>query len=476
MYKLLLIPYFIFKGILILRIYQQSHYQIKPYLKYMLRNFLYLDLVPLIIAIVSLILTKVQILSYILIDIYGLFYLKRKVRLCITNRIKRLIGILVILIILIIYPPILILFEYIAILVLLLMSKLEEMISNHYIRECKLKLNNYKGIKIAITGSYGKTTTKHILYELLKNIYPTLVMPKSYNTPLGIAKIINSNNINKYNIIIFEMGATKTGDIEYLMKLINPNITIITEVGNMHLDSFKNINNILNEKCKASDMVKGISIVNIENEYLRNYNYKNKIIGYGIHYGLYRIKEIDDNSFELYFNNEYYDTYHSNIKGKFNYLNMTACIIAMIILGIDSNKIKEGLNKISNYNSRLEIKEYNNLTIINDGFNSNLTGAIEALRVLNTYKKYKILITPLFVEMKIDSTSYYDEMIDKCNLVLLIGYHETKDAYKYLVGNVNVYIINSFKEAMKIVNKIAKRKPIALLIENDLPDIYRKGF
>ncbi len=442
----------------------------------MVKNYLYINLVPSIFFILTIIFPKTTIIGYILIDLYAIIYLKHKVSLCITNRIIRLIITLNILIIFIIYPPTLILLEYFSIIILFFMNYFEKLINYHYIKECTDKLNKYKGIKIAITGSYGKTTTKHILYEALKKYYPTLVMPKSYNTPLGISKIINSNNLSKYNIIIFEMGATKVNDIEFLMNMIKPNITIITEIGYMHLDSFKSIQNIINEKCKASDLLNGISVVNVENNYLRNYHFKNKIVGYGINYGLYRIKIIDNNTFELYKDGIYLDTYYLNMAGTFNMLNMTSAIIVMKILGLDDEKIKEGMLNISNFKARLEIKKYSNMTVINDGFNSNLIGAIEAVRVLDRYSGYKIIITPLFVEMKIDMSSYYEEMISKCNLVLLIGYHETKNAYNYLDGKVNVYVIDTVKEAFKIVSKIAKKMEVVVLIENDLPDIYKRGF
>lgn len=476
MINLLLIPYVIFKIILILRIYQQSRYNIKSYMIYMIRNFLYINLLPLAILIVSIIIPDSKVISYILVSLYSIFYLRHKVRLCLTNRIKRLIISLFILIILIICPLVLILIEYISIAIMFLMSILERLISKHYIRQCAIKLNKYKGIKIAITGSYGKTSTKHILNHCLTKIYPTLAMPKSYNTPLGIAKIINSTNIDKYNILIFEMGATKVGDISELMDIIRPNISIITEVGNMHLDSFKSINNILNEKCKASDLIKGISIINVENELLREYDFKNKIIGYGINFGLYRIKPIDDKVFELYCDGVYFDTYKCNMNGIFNKLNMVSAIIVMNILGIDKFRIKEGIDSVFNPPSRLFINNYNNMILINDGYNSNLTGAREAIRVLNSYKGYKILITPLFVEMKIDCIEYYNDMIKYCDLILLVGYYETLEAYDYLVGKANVYIVNSLKEAINIASHISKRIKTVVLIENDLPDIYRKGF
>lgn len=471
---------FVFNKLLFsLRIYQQAHYEIKKYIKYMIKNFLYINLFPLIILITSFVLDNnlVKMISYIVLDLYSFFYLKRKVKLKFTKRIIRLFIVSLLINILVFIPFLLVFLEYILILIFFITNIIENKINDHYIVKCIYKLNEFKGVKIAITGSFGKTSTKYYLYNILKESYPTLVMPNSYNTPIGIAKVINNTNLEKYQYIIFEMGATKLYDIEYLMGIINPNISIITSIGAMHLDSFKSIDNIIKEKCKAIDLLdNGIGIINASNDYLYNYKFKNKVISYGIDRGIYRIKIIDSNRFSIYVCDELFDNYYINLNGEFNILNLAGVIIVLYLLGISKDEIKLRILSLKNPNARLSVTNFNNLIIINDGFNSNLTGAYEALNMLKTYNNYKIIITPLFVEMRLDLHDYYDYMLSICDLILLVGYYETKDAYNYMKEKGRVYITNSFKEAMKIVFQISKRKTVSVLIENDLPDIYKKGF
>ena len=117
----------------------------------------------------------------------------------------------------------------------LLNNPIEKLINYSYIVRAKQKLKQYPNlIVIGITGSFGKTSTKNYLCEMLKQKYNVLITPNSYNTPMGITKTILENLNSSYDIFIVEMGADHNNDIKKLCKIIAPHISIITSVGSQH--------------------------------------------------------------------------------------------------------------------------------------------------------------------------------------------------------------------------------------------------
>jgi UDP-N-acetylmuramoyl-tripeptide--D-alanyl-D-alanine ligase len=125
---------------------------------------------------------------------------------------------------------------------------IERYINDKYVKKAKDKLSNHKNlVKIAITGSYGKTTVKNILNQILSTKYNVLITPKSYNTPMGLVKTIKRLN-NNHEIFISEMGARRVGDIKYLSSIFRQDIAVITGITTQHLETFFTIDNIIKAK------------------------------------------------------------------------------------------------------------------------------------------------------------------------------------------------------------------------------------
>ena len=109
---------------------------------------------------------------------------------------------------------------------------------------------HYKDTKIiAITGSYGKTTTKYLLRDLLMYSYDIAIIPKNINTSLGVANYILQNKLpDKCELLIIEMGAYKKGDIAEFAKMLPPDVSIITKLGDQHLERFGSFKNLVEAK------------------------------------------------------------------------------------------------------------------------------------------------------------------------------------------------------------------------------------
>ena len=121
----------------------------------------------------------------------------------------------------------------------LLAWPIEKIISEMYFRDAQRILREQKDlIRIGITGSWGKTSVKFILGSLLSERYPTLVTPASFNTPMGVTKVIRNQLEPGHRIFIAEMGARHVGDIKEMCRLVHPQIGLITSIGPQHLDTF----------------------------------------------------------------------------------------------------------------------------------------------------------------------------------------------------------------------------------------------
>lgn len=421
----------------------------------------------------------------------SIFNRKTILKLKITKRMIRLILLITIIQLVILIKPLLIvtieifMTPLIIVICNIVLSPIEYLIKKHYIKKSKKKLLLIDPLCVGITGSFGKTSTKHFCYELLKDNYLTTCSPKSYNTPMGLCKSINENLNFGDEIYIAEMGATKPKDIEKLINLVNVDIGIITDIGIQHLESFKTIENILKTKLEIlkSNNLKTL-IINNDNEHLKKYQYPNNVNI--VRVGTDLTSDIVISNIVLTINNIEFDIlldklYHikTNIIGKHNVLNIGISITLAFYLGIDINEIIEKLKSLESVSHRLEIKYIGQHKIIDNSFNSNIKGFKNNIDLLALSKEFKILITPGIVELKLKTKEIHQELAryinNKIDYVYLIDNPNTnymKDEF-IKIGFVNYIIVDSFTNAFKLAVKTNQASTI--LIENDLTDYYMNG-
>lgn len=357
---------------------------------------------------------------------------------------------------------------------------LEGLIAKGYQLKARRKLKKLKPSVIGITGSCGKTSVKNFALELLKENHLTFKSPKSFNTLNGISITIN-NYLNFENTyLLLEMGATKLKDIEKLVNFTNPQYGIITEIVPQHLKSFVNIDNIILEKMKLVESLpaNGIAFLNYDNDYIRNYKLKTncKIITFGTnddcdYYATDLDFTLNKTRFTVHYNNKTI-TAETKLLGRHNVTNLLAAIALAKELGVSDNEIIDGIARIKQVPHRLELKKQDNLTIIDDAYNSNVNGFKNALEVLDLARGYRTLITPGIVDLGKDTyvINYnLSESIAKvCDEVILIENDASKSIYEGLnkLGFENIKLVKSFKEGFALIEKGT------VLIENDLPDNY----
>jgi UDP-N-acetylmuramoyl-tripeptide--D-alanyl-D-alanine ligase len=376
-------------------------------------------------------------------------------------------------------------YEYFYLLPLFVSYPIEGLIRYYYIKKANKKLELYQPKVIAITGSYGKTTTKQIIAKILSSKYTVLATKESYNTPLGISRTINDNLTKLHQILVLEVGVDKIGGMNKFKQIFTPDCVVITEIGPQHLSTFKNINNIVKEKTKLIDFLKdnAMAFINNGNPYLKVYSNNTKQITRYALKGYSDIKvisysfNIKGSQLKLMIEGKEYD-FTTPLLGKHLLSDVLCGICVGLYYKIDINQIQQVVASLNPSPHRMELKKEGSWTIIDDSYNSNVEGFINALEVLSLFEGKKVLITPCLVELGSHRVSILHDLgvkAAKCvDEIILINKEQTKPFFDGLIeaGFVfeNIIQFDKFIDGYSYLKKKYPNTAINLLIANDLPD------
>ena len=522
---LFFIPYFLYTYLKItngLHMLQQNFYnEGNRYLKWINKNIykslITIDLITLLLPFTLLINKNIAYITAFIIYtlIFIIKYIEKgktqvKIKLVYTFRIKRLFltTVIIYLIFLLCYFKF-IKDDYILLIVLSLLTVLahlhvyiaylinlpiEKIIYNKYKNKAKKKLKGMNTINIGITGSYGKTSSKNILNDILSVKYLSYPTPGNLNTPLGLMKTIN-NNMDKFEEIFIaeiSISSPETHDIEKSCEIIKPKYGIITNIGIAHLDTFKTEEKIQEAKFKLIESLPtdGLGILNKDDQKQTNYQIKNTC----------RIKwiGIDNNDADIIAKNIKYthtgtefdaifkeDNQKLHLKtclyGKPNVYNILASLLIAKELKLTNEEMIKGVSNIKPIEHRLQVKKIKDYTIIDDAYNSNPVGANMALDVLNLMPGKKVVVTPGMIELKdkqyILNYEFGCHIANIADYVILVGKNQTKPIYDGLIksnyNENNIFITNDIKLAFPKINEI-KDDNTYVLLENDLPDLFNE--
>lgn len=372
----------------------------------------------------------------------------------------------------------------------LLAWPLEKAISEMYFRDAQRILRQRDDmIRIGITGSWGKTSVKFILGTILEEKYHTLVTPASFNTPMGVTKIIRSGIEPGHRVFIAEMGARHVGDIKEMCRLVHPQIGILSSVGPQHLDTFKTLDRIKKTKYELIDALPedGRAFFADDNGICRELYEKTKIYK--------QISGLNPAQDDVWAENISYSPEGSifqlctaerkidcstQLLGELNIRNILLCASVALSLGMTMEQVSRGIRRISPIEHRLQlIRHPGGLNVIDDAFNSNIRGARQAFDVLKQFPEKRIIVTPGMVELGARETEMNNEfgkyMAGCCDIAILVGKKRSEAIRKGLVENgfpeKNVRIVSSLNEATVLLKDISGAGD-TVLFENDLPDNY----
>ncbi|MAE52468.1 MAG: Mur ligase [Micavibrio sp.] len=376
-----------------------------------------------------------------------------------------------------------------------LLKPYEELTQKKYWNEAYKKLRDLSPTVIGITGSYGKTSVKHVLGHILGNHAPTLMTPGSVNTPMGITRIIREQLDETHRYFIAEMGAYGPGSIQRLCKLCPPDIGVITAIGHAHYERFKSLETVAEAKFELAQAALQREGKVITHEKVLRFPYTEKfsddhadsfiIAGSTPEYALV-VENAQQTLHGIEINIKWKEqayTLEAPLYGLHHADNIILAFLTACELGLAPEDIINALKTTPQIQHRLEVKKMGKTVLIDDAYNSNPLGFRSALDLLFQLgnKKRKILITPGMVELGAAHDDVHKQIgivaAQSCDIAIVIqanrirsfvhGFNENKRADQTL------YEMETFAQAQEWVQD-NKQDNDVILIENDLPDVYER--
>ncbi|OQX59550.1 MAG: UDP-N-acetylmuramoylalanyl-D-glutamyl-2, 6-diaminopimelate--D-alanyl-D-alanine ligase [Helicobacteraceae bacterium 4484_230] len=314
---------------------------------------------------------------------------------------------------------------------------IEKFLFAAYKKEAKKKLRDISKLQIvAVTGSYGKTSMKNFIAEVLSQKYRVYATPRSVNTIGGIIRDINESLPDDTEVYICEAGARMPGDIYEITQLLNPQTVVVGKVGPQHLEYFKSLENIKRTKLEI------IHSERLENAFVHcsvtdEPHEKVTFFGDGIENVVATLEGLD---FDLKVANGKIHL-HSSILGSFNAININAAVLVAFSLGLSEDEVVRGVSLLKSVEHRLQRIDAGGKIILDDGYNGNIDGILEGIRLCSLHKGRKVIVTPGLVESTEELNLKLIESINKIfDLAIVTGTLNSELFEKYLEVNETVML------------------------------------
>ncbi|CRX39328.1 Mur ligase family protein [Estrella lausannensis] len=362
-----------------------------------------------------------------------------------------------------------------------------------FMEEAKKRLLDVNPLVIGITGSYGKTTTKHFLSKLMQqSLGPTFFPGKGVNTPMGITREIRERLKDRTPYAVVEMAAYGKGSIHRLTKLTPPRGAILTIIGKAHLERFGSQEMIRKTKAELAEAVPedGFLVLNGDDPLCRKIGLENPkkavlYYGYSEDLGPLDLKMTllksgaAGTEVEFLWRGKPY-TATVSLHGKPIIANLGSAFLTVCHLGADPAFVTALLPHLEAYDNRLQVRREGDITVLHDAYNSNPSGFKAAVDVLASVDgKRRILMTPGMIELAEEQEKENEEVAfasaKVADLALIVG-ETNREALKrgLLKGGMSPENILFFKgrdEAFHYLKDNRKEGDV-LLIENDLLDLH----
>ena len=299
---------------------------------------------------------------------------------------------------------------------------------------------------VGVTGSSGKTSTKDIIASVLAQKYKVYKTKGNHNNIIGVpTTLINMDN--DIDVAVIEMGIDDIGIMDKLVDMVRPDYTVITSIAPAHIQQFKTIDKIVQQKCLINKHLskEGICFYNhdcygVKNQLIKM-NLENQMFVYGF-----------DNDCDLTISNCYlsdkftyftvkqidYSPFKVAVLGKHMALNSLAAIAIASKMGLSYSQIDQGLQQVSITNRRMQLKQIKDSTIIDDSYNSNPSSLVASLSTFLDYSSNnrKVVVLGDMLELAENSALMHREIADKIDFsqfdsIILIG-QQMKNLYERL--------------------------------------------
>jgi len=347
----------------------------------------------------------------------------------------------------------------------ILSGGIEKFLFLFYKRKAKKKIGSIEGlIIICITGSYGKTSIKNFLAQLLSVKYKVYATPRTVNTPGGIIQDINQSLPFTTEVYICEAGARLEGDIYAIAQLLHPHIVVVGKVGPQHLEYFKTIERIKRTKLElihSNRLEKAFihtSVTNVQ---------QTKMTFFGD--GIVNINAtLEGTGFDLTMDGGL-QHFHTSVLGNFQATNLNVVILIANEMGISTEAIVEGVANLKGVEHRLERIDAGSKIIIDDGYNGNIDGMLEGIRLCSLHAGTKIIVTPGLVESTQKLNSEFITAINGVfDIAIITGQLNARQFDKEL-NVTNKILLTDKAHLVALLAKVSKEGDI-ILFANDAPN------
>jgi UDP-N-acetylmuramoyl-tripeptide--D-alanyl-D-alanine ligase len=321
---------------------------------------------------------------------------------------------------------------------------------------------------IAITGSAGKTSTKEILVQLLREKFNVNKTLGNNNNHIGVPLSVLSSD-NKNDILVVELGTNHFGEIKYSAGIVQPDYALITNINDSHLEFFKNRSGVLKEKSeliKITDARHGVIFINNDDKLLNKYglklkdkvtfafnndaDIKGKITGYN---------SMGQPEIEISYAKKVI-SFYLPLYGEQNAKNFLAAVAISLKCGLTGNEIKSAAQKLVAPDKRLNVRKLNNFLLIDDTYNANPESMRSSLKLLGRVSAYgqKIAILGDMFELGVNEIKLHKKlcpviMKSKIDSVFTIGNRMKNLNEELKKSNINIRHFDSRNELKTFLSK-----------------------
>lgn len=379
-----------------------------------------------------------------------------------------------------------------------LLKPLQTSINVRFENDARDKLERLNPIRIGITGSFGKTTVKHMLAEILEASGPVFFSRGSINTVLGHTRHIRQRLQWSHKYFIAEMGAYGIGSIKRLCDFVHPQYGIVTAVGDAHTERFGSLDAIADAKSELASEVcarGGTVVLNINLLQYKPFRvikdrYGAQVVTVGVKDADVQLDshELDGGSWSISLQSNdpriAHVTYELPLIGGHNVMNSALAVTLAIIIDRDiADQIPLFTRTIEQIPHRLQkIDVTGAALILDDAYNSNEHGFISAVSAMNKLAKQRggrrILVTPGIAELGLEHERVHDRLgtfcAENCDLVYVVNPGRIESFLRSAKsGKAEVIGVATFAAAREAIAKIMNKDDV-VLYENDLPDLLEE--
>ncbi len=379
--------------------------------------------------------------------------------------------------------------------VVLLFQPVFVLFRNRVLEKASIKLQKIRELNnlkvIAITGSYGKTSTKEFLATILSEKYKVLYTQKHQNSEIGIAKAILNELKPSHQIFIAEVGAYNKGKVAQVCKMLKPQIGVVTGVNEQHLSLFGSMDNLISAEGgrELAEFLEkqGLLVVNGDNKYcldlVKKFNGKEKI--YSKEKDIINTEIWAENiqahkeSVSFVVNSKDSQVAHCNVNvlGGQNVQNLLGAILVAKEFGMNLHQIAEAAKNIKPSQAGMFLLHgKHGIEIVDSSYSANPDGVMADLDYLKTFLQKRVIVMPCLIELGKKSSEVHEQIGRKiaqvCDLAIITSkdkfWEIKKGATRAGMDEKNILLCHKPEDIRSVITLFCKHGD-AVLLEGRVP-------